>query len=139
MRPRIALVAPFAGPRAEWGELLTDSVRALPYAQVEWVWFDDRGEAATAAERAAEIADDGGFAAVVGHFNSAGAAEVLAAYHEAGLVLLLPLATAPGLLRGRPNLALRLCPSDEGQAAAIVRAGRSGGAVRMSVLDDGSD
>jgi glycine/D-amino acid oxidase-like deaminating enzyme len=135
--PRIALVAPFSGPRAAWGQLLTEAVRALPYQQVTWEFFDDLGDTETAERCAARIAGDG-FAAVIGHFNSTGAALVLPVYQAAGLAFLLPLATAPGLLRAAPGAGLRFCPADEGQAAAMVAAWRNEGTARLSVRDDGS-
>ncbi|MGH8896623.1 MAG: FAD-dependent oxidoreductase [Egibacteraceae bacterium] len=135
---RVAVVGPLSGTRAAWGGLLTAGIAAVPHAPVRWELFDDRGEVAEAVARAQEVVADGEFAAVVGHFNSMGAREVLPVYRAAGLPALLPLATAPGLLEGMAGTALRLCPDDIGQAAVIARACRERGRHRFTVVHDGS-
>jgi glycine/D-amino acid oxidase-like deaminating enzyme len=134
---RVAVVGPLSGPRAAWGRLLVDAAAALPYARVSWNLFDDQGDAAFAAVRAKNVADDGGFAAVVGHFNSLGARAALPVYRSAGLPVLLPLATAPGLADGGSGLVMRLCPDDDAQSAEIVRACRERGLSRIAVAHDG--
>ncbi|GGY07851.1 FAD-dependent oxidoreductase [Streptomyces djakartensis] len=137
-RPRVAVVGPFSGPRAAWGELLSSAVDSVRRAPVEWEFFDDQGDAEQGRVRADEIVTDGGFAAVVGHFNSLGAREALPVYREHRLPVLLPLATAPGLLDGSDGLALRLCSDDAGQAAAVVAACREQGYERLDVVHDGT-
>lgn len=137
-RPRVAVVGPFSGPRAAWGELLSGALDAVRRAPVEWVLLDDRGETERGGNRAREVVADGGFAAVVGHFNSLGAAAALPVYREHRLPVLLPLATAPGLLDGAGGLALRLCPDDAGQAAAVVAACRAAGHPHLDVVHDGT-
>lgn len=134
---RVAVVGPQSGPRAAWGELLTDAVATAQHSPVEWVMFDDRGDASEARTRAEEVVADGGFTAVIGHFNSLGARAALPVYREAGLPVLLPLATAPGLLRATAPIALRLCPDDDGQVAALVQACRGYEDVR--IMHDGGD
>ncbi len=136
--PKVAVVGPLSGPRAAWGELLTQGIAAVPHAQVQWELFDDRGEVAEAVAKAREVVADDAYAAVVGHFNSTGARQALPVYRAAGLPTLLPLATAPGLLDGMPGIALRLCPNDIGQAAALTQACRKRGQHRLSVVHDGS-
>ena len=135
---QVAVVGPLSGPRAEWGRLLVDAVATLPYSRISWELFDDQGDAALAAARAQDVVHDGGFAAVVGHFNSLGAHAALPVYRSAGLPVLLPLATAPGLQDGASGLVMRFCPDDDAQFAAIVRACRERGLPRVAVAHDGS-
>ncbi|MEU4254871.1 FAD-dependent oxidoreductase [Streptomyces fradiae] len=135
---RVAVVGPFSGPRAAWGELLTRAVRARTGAgAIVWEAHDDLGDADRAALVAEAVVADGGYAAVIGHFNSMGAARALPHYRAAGLPLLLPLATMPGLLDGTRG-ALRWCPDDTGQVAAIHRAAAELGLGTPSVTHDGS-
>jgi glycine/D-amino acid oxidase-like deaminating enzyme len=136
---RVAVVGPFTGPRDAWGELLNKGIGEVPHAPVRWERFDDRGEVTEAAARAGEVVAKGGFAAVLGHFNSQGAREALRIYRAAGLPVLLPLATAVGLLAGAGGMALRLCPDDAGQAATMLRACEQRGHQQLDVIDDGSD
>ena len=136
--PRVAVVGPLTGPRAAWGRLLEDGVAGLVHAPVAWELVDDRGNARHSEARAREIAADGGFAAVAGHFSSQGAWAALPVYHRAGLAAVLPLATAPGLLDGIGPTALRLCPDDEDQAREIVRVCVARGHRRLVVTNDGS-
>ncbi|MFB7510753.1 FAD-dependent oxidoreductase, partial [Streptomyces broussonetiae] len=84
------------------------------------------------------VVADGGYALVVGHFNSAGARLALPVYRCAGLPLLLPLATAPRLLDGTAGAALRWCPDDLAQLVELRSAIRRAGHSRLAVLDDGS-
>ncbi|MEU7178357.1 MULTISPECIES: FAD-dependent oxidoreductase [Streptomyces] len=134
---RVAVVGPFSGPRAAWGELLTRAADAHRDRGITWERHDDRGDAGRAAAVAEAVTGDGGYAAVVGHFNSIGAGHALPVYRDAGLPLLLPLATAPGLLRGGGGGALRWCPLDTGQPAALRRATEATGTP--AVADDGTD
>jgi glycine/D-amino acid oxidase-like deaminating enzyme len=135
---RVAVVGPLSGPRAPWGRLLTEAAAALPHGRVGWEMFDDQGDAALGATRAREIVSDGGFAAVAGHFNSLGARAALPLYRRAGLPVLLPLATAPGLGDDGCGLVLRFCPDDDAQAAAIIRACGNRRLPRIGVAHDGS-
>ncbi|WP_436732086.1 FAD-dependent oxidoreductase [Streptomyces sp. URMC 125] len=151
---RIAVVGPFSGPRAPWGELLKRAATAHGRPEVSWDFHDDRGDADHAAHVAEAVVADGGYTAVIGHFNSMGAGRALPHYSRAGLPLLLPLATAPGLLNrtggaedgrgareadsGRTAWALRWCPHDTGQAEAIMHAISELGHGRPEVVDDGS-
>ena len=134
---KVAVVGPLSGPRAAWGRLLVDAAAALPHSRVSWSLFDDQGDIAFAAARAKDVVDDGGFAAVIGHFNSLGAHAALPLYRSAGLPVLLPLATAPGLPDGGSQLVMRFCPDDDAQSAAIVRACRERGLPRIAVAHDG--
>ncbi|MFD4658716.1 FAD-dependent oxidoreductase [Kitasatospora sp. NPDC058444] len=132
---RVAVVGPFSGPRAAWGELLEHAAAA--HDGVRWEFHDDRGDAIVAREVAETIAADGGHALVVGHFNSAGARLALPVYRSAGLPLLLPLATAPRLLDGPAGAALRWCPDDLAQLVELRSAVREAGHTRLAVVDDG--
>lgn len=134
--PRVAVVGPLTGHRAAWGELLTDGIAAMPHASVRWVTFDDQGEVALAKARASEVVADGGFAAVIGHFNSLGAIQAMPSYRDAGLAVVLPLATNPEITG---DLAVRLSPDDNAQAAAIAAAcADSPGCDRIVVVHDRS-
>lgn len=133
---RAAVVGPFSGPRAAWGELLKRAAAA--HDGVHWELHDDRGEAPAARAAAEAIVADGRYALVIGHFNSAGARAALPVYRAAGLPVLLPLATAPRLLAGLPGAALRWCPDDLTQMAELRSAIGRAGHERMAVTDDGS-
>ncbi|AWZ06115.1 hypothetical protein DRB89_17465 [Streptomyces sp. ICC4] len=135
-RARVAVVGPFSGPRASWGVLLTRAAAARPGPGISWEFHDDRGDADRAAEVGRAVVADGGYAAVVGHFNSMGAARVTDGYRAAGLPLLLPLSTAPGLLT-EPG-ALRWCAHDTGRVRALLAAARPSGHRAPAVVDDGS-
>src|SRR4029077_7817263 len=110
---KVAVVGPLSGPRAALGRLLVDAAAALPHSRVSWSLFDDQGDRGCAAARAKDGCDDGGFAAVIGHFNSLGAHAALPLYRSAGLPVLLPLATAPGLPDGGSQLVVRFCPDGD--------------------------
>ncbi|MBT2406355.1 MULTISPECIES: FAD-dependent oxidoreductase [unclassified Streptomyces] len=133
---RAAVVGPFSGPRAAWGELLERGAAA--HAEVHWDLHDDRGEATAARSVAEAVVADGRYALVVGHFNSAGARAALPVYRAAGLPVLLPLATAPKLLAGTAGEALRWCPDDLAQLAALREEIRWAGHTHLAVADDGS-
>ncbi|WP_221351696.1 FAD-dependent oxidoreductase [Streptomyces beigongshangae] len=137
---RVAVVGPFSGPRAAWGELLTRAAAAHRGAGVGWEFHDDRGDADTAERVARALTADPGPAvrAVIGHFNSLGAAQALPHYRQAGLPVLLPLATDPDLLAAGGGGALRWCPHDLGQCAAIRRAAQDLGVGPLTAVDDGS-
>jgi len=131
-RSRPAIVAPFSGPRRAWGELLQLAARRRD--DIDWIEVDDEGRAELGPS-CARAAIDAGAVAVVGHFNSGGAAGALPQYAAAGVPCLLPLATAPALTALAPSLVLRHCPTDDEQARALVAAlGGSG----VAVVDDAS-
>ncbi|WP_432089368.1 FAD-dependent oxidoreductase [Streptomyces sp. bgisy095] len=136
---RIAVVGPFSGPRAAWGELLRQSAQRYASPGLSWELHDDRGDAEWGVLRAGDITEDGGYAAVIGHFNSAGAEGALPLYRRAGLPAVLPLATRPGLLAGSGGDALRWCPDDLGQLRAIASAAARRGSRRLLVTHDDSD
>lgn len=133
---RVAVVGPFSGPRAAWGELLKRA--AATHDGVRWDLHDDRGDASAARAAAETIVADGQYALVIGHFNSAGARAAIPVYRAAGLPVLLPLATAPRLLAGRPGTALRWCPDDLAQLAELRSAIERAGHERVVVANDGS-
>ncbi|GGU79098.1 hypothetical protein GCM10010275_12430 [Streptomyces litmocidini] len=135
--PRGAVVGPFSGPRAAWGEHLERAAERYG-AAVNWELYDDRGEAGTARRIAEAVVAEGRHALVVGHFNSAGAAAALPVYRAAGLPVLLPLATTPGLLADSAGTLLRWCPDDRAQAADLLAAVRDAGHARVAVTHDGS-
>jgi glycine/D-amino acid oxidase-like deaminating enzyme len=135
---RVGVVGPFSGPRAAWGRLLRDAIEAVPFAPIQWEFFDDEGDSGLALARAEEIAEGGDFRAVVGHFNSAGARAALPHYRAAGIPAVFPLSTAPGLLDDAQGWALRICPDDAGQAAAIAQAVLRQGLTRVVVMHDGT-
>ncbi|GGS93851.1 hypothetical protein GCM10010222_39370 [Streptomyces tanashiensis] len=135
--PRGAVVGPFSGPRAVWGEHLERAAERYGKA-VTWELYDDRGEAETARQIAEAVVAEGRHALVVGHFNSAGAAAALPVYRAAGLPVLLPLATTPGLLADSAGTLLRWCPDDRAQAVDLLAAVRDAGHTRFAVTHDGS-
>src|SRR4051794_2886088 len=102
-RPRAAIVAPFSGPRRAWGDLL--QLAAQRRDDVEWVQVDDEGRAELGAACARRVIAVEAVA-VIGHFNSGGAARALPVYAAAGLPCLLPLATDPALTSLAPGLVL---------------------------------
>jgi glycine/D-amino acid oxidase-like deaminating enzyme len=135
---RVAVVGPFGGPRAAWGELLTSAVRRFQTPGVAWELHDDRGNVDLARECALQIVADGGYRAVIGHFNSLGAAAALPIYRSAGIPVLLPLSTGSGLLAGGGGGALRWCAEDRGQLAALAQAAQCRGVPELQATDDGS-
>ncbi|WP_426364555.1 FAD-dependent oxidoreductase [Streptomyces sp. E-08] len=135
--PRGAVVGPFSGPRAAWGEHLERAAERYGTA-VNWELYDDRGEVETARQIAGAVVAEGRHALVVGHFNSAGAAAALPVYRAAGLPVLLPLATTPGLLADGAGTLLRWCPDDRAQAVDLLGAVRDAGHTRVAVTHDGS-
>ena len=131
-RSRAAIVAPFSGPRRAWGELLQAAAQRRD--DVDWIEVDDEGRAELG-RPCAQRAIEAGAVAVVGHFNSGGAAAALPEYAAAGVPCLLPLATAPPLTALAPTLVLRHCPTDDDQAHALVDAL---GGTGVAVVDDAS-
>ncbi|XVV02966.1 FAD-dependent oxidoreductase [Actinosynnema sp. CA-248983] len=131
---RVAVVGPFSGPRAAWGQLLTSAAGRHP--EVRWEFHDDRGDQVVAARIAAGVVT-GGYAAVIGHFNSLGAQASLPLYAQAGLPVVLPLSTRPGLVDGYPN-AVQWCPDDLDQVAALRLAAATRGVKKLGVRHDGS-
>ncbi|WP_137988567.1 FAD-dependent oxidoreductase [Streptomyces vilmorinianum] len=135
-RPRGAVVGPFSGPRAAWGEHLERA--AAVHGAVDWELYDDRGEAETARRIAEAVVAEGRHALVIGHFNSAGARAALPVYRAGGLPVLLPLATTPDLLTDSAGTVLRWCPDDRAQATSLLAAVRSAGHTRIAVTHDGT-
>ncbi|MFB6840840.1 FAD-dependent oxidoreductase [Streptomyces sp. NPDC056361] len=135
--PRGAVVGPFSGERAAWGEHL-ERAAAHYGSAVTWELYDDRGETETARQIAEAVVAEGRHTLVVGHFNSAGARVALPVYRAAGLPVLLPLATTPDLLADSAGTILRWCPDDRAQAADLLVAVRSAGHTRIAVTHDGT-
>jgi glycine/D-amino acid oxidase-like deaminating enzyme len=135
---RVAVVGPFTGPRAAWGELLTRAMRRHRFPGIAWDPIDDRGDTELARQRAEEIVAAGRHAAVLGHFNSHGAAAALPLYRRVRLPVLLPLSTGAGLLDAAGGVALRWCADDHGQVVALTEFAQRRGARELLVTDDGS-
>jgi glycine/D-amino acid oxidase-like deaminating enzyme len=133
---RAAVVGPFSGPRAAWGELLERGAAA--HRGVHWDLHDDQGVAAIARYVAEAVVAESRYALVIGHFNSAGARAALPVYKAAGLPVLLPLATAPRLLTDLSGTALRWCPDDLAQLVELRAAALEAGHTRLAITDDGS-
>ncbi|MFF3914480.1 FAD-dependent oxidoreductase [Streptomyces sp. NPDC001852] len=136
---RVAVVGPFSGPRAAWGRLLRDGAARAARPWLRWDFHDDRGDGPAGGSVAAAVVAHGGYDAVIGHFNSMGARAALPLYRAAGVPLVLPLATAPGLLDGGGGSALRWCATDREQAAALCADAAARGHRRLLVSDDGSE
>ncbi|MEU9865718.1 FAD-dependent oxidoreductase [Streptomyces sp. NPDC047971] len=134
--PRGAVVGPFSGTRAAWGEHLERA--AALYTDVDWELYDDRGEAETARQIAEAVVAEGRHTLVIGHFNSAGARAALPVYRSGGLPVLLPLATTPDLLADCGGTVLRWCPDDRAQAADLLAAMGAAGHTRIAVTHDGT-
>ncbi|MFG3040072.1 FAD-dependent oxidoreductase [Streptomyces sp. NPDC048330] len=135
--PHGAVVGPFSGERAAWGEHL-ERAAAHYGSSVTWELYDDRGETETARQIAEAVVAEGRHTLVVGHFNSAGARVALPVYRAAGLPVLLPLATTPDLLADSAGTILRWCPDDRAQAVDLLAAVRGAGHTRIAVAHDGS-
>ena len=92
---RIGLVGPMSGPQADKGQAMVAGARlALERAnaaggaddrRIELVVRDDKGEPATAAALAKELADQTDVLAVLGHLGDAASASAGAVYAEKGL------------------------------------------------------
>jgi glycine/D-amino acid oxidase-like deaminating enzyme/ABC-type branched-subunit amino acid transport system substrate-binding protein len=136
-RASVAVVGPFTGPRAAWGKLLQEAAATRGDA-VRWRFFDDEGDADVARDRGRDVISEGGHAAVIGHFNSLGASATLPLYASAEMPVLLPLATRPGLLAHAGGWALRFCPDDAAQAAAICRKAAADRQPELIVMHDGT-
>jgi glycine/D-amino acid oxidase-like deaminating enzyme/ABC-type branched-subunit amino acid transport system substrate-binding protein len=134
--PRGAVVGPFSGPRAAWGEHLERA--AALHGAVNWELYDDRGEAETSRQIAEAVVAEGRHTLVIGHFNSAGARAALPLYRAGGLPVLLPLATTPDLLADSAGTVLRWCPDDRAQAADLLAAVGAAGHTRIAVTHDGT-
>ncbi|CAL9324578.1 FAD-dependent oxidoreductase [Streptomyces sp. SudanB66_2053] len=134
--PRVAVVGPFSGLRAAWGELLERGAAA--HQGVTWDLYDDQGVAAIARQVAEAVVAENRYSLVIGHFNSAGARAALPVYKAASLPILLPLATAPRLLTDPSGLALRWCADDIAQLMELHAAALRGGHTRLAVTDDDS-
>ncbi|MEU6880146.1 FAD-dependent oxidoreductase [Streptomyces sp. NPDC046712] len=134
--PRGAVVGPFSGPRAAWGEHLERA--AALHGAVNWELYDDRGEAETARQIAEAVVAEGRHTLVIGHFNSAGARAALPVYRAGGLPVLLPLATTPDLLADSAGTVLRWCPDDRAQATDLLTAVGAAGHTRIAVTHDGT-
>jgi ABC-type branched-subunit amino acid transport system substrate-binding protein len=134
---RVAVVGPFSGPRSAWGQLLIDAVAGAGDG-VDWVLYDDQGDATLSGLRAAEVIRHGGYSAVLGHFNSRGARAALPRYADAGMACLLPLATEPGLTALAGGLVLRWCVTDDAQVHTLLSALASAGYHAIDVLTDGN-
>ncbi|MER7760476.1 hypothetical protein [Streptomyces sp. NPDC097619] len=129
--PKVAVVAPLTGPRAAWGAVLLGRLEALRATRPEvadWRVHDEtRGEVADVS--------GGGYAAVVGHADPAGAERAVPRYAAAGLPCLLPF-VRPGA--GAEGLAgvLSWAPDGAGAARAAVEAAAGLGARRVRILHD---
>jgi ABC-type branched-subunit amino acid transport system substrate-binding protein len=134
---RVAVVGPFSGPRSAWGRLLVDSL-VVAGDGVRWMLYNDGGDADLGRRRAEEIVRDGGYSAVIGHFNSRGARAALPLYRAAGIPCLLPLATEPGLTALSGGLVLRWCATDDGQVLTLLRALVAAGHTVIDVVTDGN-
>ncbi|WP_017240098.1 FAD-dependent oxidoreductase [Streptomyces sp. SS] len=135
--PHAAVVGPFSGERAAWGEHL-ERAAAHYGSAVTWELYDDRGETETARQIAEAVVAEGRHTLVIGHFNSSGARAALPVYRAAGLPVLLPLATTPDLLADSAGTILRWCPDDRAQAADLLAAVRAAGHTRIAVVHDGT-
>lgn len=116
----IAVVGPFSGPRAVYGELLKKgvlraNVNIAKLLDVEF--YDDMGDPSRAMAIANEVTKSGKVA-VVGHFNSFSALEALPIYKEAQIPLLLPASTNMNILKRFDNV-LRFCANDELQIRIV--------------------
>ncbi len=136
-RLRVAVPGPQSGPRAAYGKLIRKAVAGLgSLPQLEIRLLDDKAEPTVAERVAAAIVKDG-IDVVVGHFNSDCARAAIPLYQAAGVPLLLPASTAPGLADGRS--VFRLCADESRQAEAIVALWRGTLHGRKpSVWSDGS-
>lgn len=117
-RLRIAVLGPQSGPRAAYGELIRNAVAGVGFLeQMDITLFDDKAEPVVAEKVAAAIARSD-IDVAIGHFNSDCARAAIPVYRAAGIPLLLPASTAPGLADGRS--VFRLCADELRQAEAIV-------------------
>jgi predicted amidohydrolase YtcJ/ABC-type branched-subunit amino acid transport system substrate-binding protein len=121
---RIALLAPTSGQHAELGpaELQAALIAAGDYGpiagrQVEIVPFDDGCSQEPGAEAARQVVADGGFVAVIGPGCSASAQGGLPILQEAGVPVVSPSATLPGLSSLAPEVFNRVVLDDDQLAA----------------------
>lgn len=104
---------------------------------VEVASFDDQGSATAGVESARRIVADDAIVAVVGPVTSDVALEVAPVYRDAGLAMISPSSTHPGLTgRGFANV-FRLCGRDDVQSEVAARfIDRSLGARTVHVVHD---
>lgn len=117
--PLIGIVGPFSGPRACYGDLLTQTINntLLPnYAEL--IFADDKANPIQAESVAISLVQKN-VIGVIGHFNSQSAAAGGKIYASAEIPLLLPASTLPELTT--LSTTFRLCADDSEQALAIVR------------------
>lgn len=113
----IGVAGPFSGPRSAFGDLLKKScARASSSADLKIIFQDDQADASQARKVAREFIGRGADV-IIGHFNSECAHAAGELYEVAGIPLLLPAATHPGLTNNR--VTYRLCASDLKQIRAI--------------------
>lgn len=127
----IGVAGPLSGPRSAFGELLQQScVGASSSPRLKIIFRDDQADALQARIVAREFIGYGADV-VIGHFNSECAHVAGEIYEGAGIPLLLPAATHPGLTSNR--ITYRLCASDLKQVRAIagVIASERDGAVAV--------
>ncbi len=116
----IAVVGPFSGPRAVYGEMLKKGVLRANVniaKPLDLEFYDDMGDPLRAKAIAEEVTTSGKVA-VVGHFNSFSALEALPIYKDAQIPLLLPASTNMNILSRFDNV-LRFCANDELQIRIV--------------------
>jgi len=132
----VGVAGPFSGPRAAFGELLKNScVHATRSSSLRIIFHDDMADASQARSVARTLVRQGADI-VVGHFSSECAHAAAELYEKAGIPLLLPAATHPGLTSNR--VSYRLCANDLKQIdviAGVVKTEDDGGAA---IWSDGS-
>ncbi|MES2936782.1 MAG: ABC transporter substrate-binding protein [Pseudomonadota bacterium] len=136
-RLRIAVPGPLTGPRAAYGEVIRAAVAGFATApELDLRLLDDQAQPALAVRVAAAIVE-GGADVVIGHFNSDCARAAIPIYRAAGIPLLLPASTAPGLADGQG--VFRLCADESRQVDAMAVLLRNElGDRKPSVWSDGS-
>jgi len=115
---KIGLVAPFEGLYRPLGYQVLPAVRlalrerneagGVSGYMVELVALNDNQDPTMAVQRAQEIAVDPDIMGVIGHFDDQTTLAVLSSYHEAGLALVVPTATAVEVTGGGYSQTFRL-------------------------------
>ena len=127
LRAKVGVVLPLSGADAALGkeaslgvELAREAFEEATGAKVELLVRDD-GFLPQGATRETEAVAEAGADAVVGELGSSRTALVAAAAEAKNIPLVIPLATAPGLVEGRAWV-VRIVPDDEqqGEAAAAL-------------------
>ena len=137
------------------GEAMYDGVRAAlnesPSLQdlrsiIEIAGRDDRGEPERASQLAKELQHNPRVLAVIGHATSETTRHAAWIYEQAGIPILMPIATSPEVMyhpkkgrseAGRIQNAFRLPPSDDkGQAPAVTHLVRRLGLKKVYLLSD---